>query len=302
MKELIVMSGKGGTGKTSLTASFAVLAQNFVLADADVDAADLHLILEPTVRRHETYTSGNLAIIRPDDCTGCGRCHELCRFEAIVPANRATDGRAIFSVDEIACEGCGVCVWNCPENAIDFPEQMCGEWYISDTRHGPLVHARLTPGAENSGKLVALVREQARKLAQKESQSAILVDGPPGTGCPAIAALTGAHSVLIVTEPTVSGAHDFGRVLQLAQHFKIPAAVCINKWDIHPELAAQIEADARAAGAMPVGRIRYDKLFTTAQRQGRAIVEMDAGDLARDITAVWHHWLALVGLNRSASA
>ncbi len=299
MKELVVISGKGGTGKTSLTVSFAVLAKNFVLADTDVDAADLHLILQPAVRQKEKFYSGNLAVIRSDACTGCGRCHELCRFAAIAPATRATDGRSIFTVDGIACEGCGVCVWNCPEKAIDFPEQLCGEWFISDTRHGPLVHARLTPGAENSGKLVALVREQARKLAQKQNSAAILVDGPPGTGCPAIAALTGAHSVLIVTEPTVSGAHDFARALKLAQHFNVAAAVCINKWDLHPELAAQIEADARAAGATPVGRIRYNKIFTDAQRQGRAIIEMGPGEWTDDITAVWHQWLALAGLNSS---
>ncbi len=294
MKELVVISGKGGTGKTSLTASFAALAPNAVLADGDVDAADLHLILAPVPRHREEFRSGHAAAIRADDCVGCGRCATLCRFDAIGPAARPGNGARVFAVDAGACEGCGVCVWNCPVRAIDFPEQTCGEWFVSDTRHGPLVHARLYPGAENSGKLVSLVREQARELAQRENRELVLVDGPPGTGCPVIAALTNAHGLLVVTEPTVSGAHDLARVLELAGHFKIPAAVCINKWDIHPEQADRIEAAARTAGATPVGRVRYDKAATAAQRLGQTIVEAGASPLADDIRAVWENWLAIV--------
>ena len=291
MKELVIISGKGGTGKTSLTASFATLAHNAVLADCDVDAADLHLVLAPSVRHREDFRSGHAALIRAEACLGCGRCAALCRYEAISPATRPRDGTRAFAVDPGACEGCGVCVWNCPARAIDFPEQTCGEWFLSDTRHGPMVHARLSPGAENSGKLVSLVREQARQLAQREQRDLVLVDGPPGTGCPVIAALTGAHGVLVVTEPTVSGAHDLARVLELTRHFKIPAAVCINKWDIHPDEANRIEANARAAGATPIGRVRYDKTATTAQRQGLAIVETGTGPLADDIRSVWNKWL-----------
>lgn len=291
MKELVVISGKGGTGKTSLTASFAALVRNAVMADCDVDAADLHLILAPAVRHREEFRSSHAAAIRADDCMGCGRCAALCRYNAIVPAIRPGDGARVFEVDSGTCEGCGVCVWNCPARAIDFPEQVCGEWYISDTRHGPLVYACLAPGAENSGKLVSLVREQACELAKQDNRDLVIVDGPPGTGCPVIAALTNANSVLIVTEPTVSGAHDLARVLELATHFKIPTAVCINKWDIHPEQADRIEALARTAGATPVGRVRYDKAATAAQRQGLAVVETDSGPLADDIRAVWKQWM-----------
>ena len=294
MKELVVVSGKGGTGKTSLTASFAALAPNAVLADCDVDAADLHLILTPEIRRREDFRSGHAAAIRAEDCLGCGRCAALCRFEAISPTTRPSDGARVFAVDPGSCEGCGVCVWNCPARAIDFPEQTCGQWFVSSTRHGPMVHARLAPGAENSGKLVSLVREQSRALAKDEARDLVLVDGPPGTGCPVIAALTGAHGVLVVTEPSVSGAHDLARVLELTRHFKIPAAVCINKWDIHPDQADRIEATSRAAGAMPVGRVRYDKAATAAQRQGLAVVEAGTSPLADDIRSVWRQWMEFI--------
>ena len=291
MKELVVISGKGGTGKTSLTASFAALARRAVFADGDVDAADLHLILAPDVRRRAEFRGGRAAAIRAADCLGCGRCAARCRYDAIAPATRPGDGARVFAVRPGACEGCGVCVRNCPARAIDFPEQVCGEWFVSATRFGPLVHARLAPGAENSGKLVGLVREQARELARRENRDLVIVDGPPGTGCPVIAALTGANGVLVATEPTVSGAHDLARVLELANHFRIPAAVCVNKWDVHPEQTERIEAAARSAGAAPVGRVRYDKRATAAQRQGRAIVETDAGPLADDVRAVWRRWL-----------
>ncbi len=294
MKELVVISGKGGTGKTSLTASFAALAPNAVLADCDVDAADLHLLLAPDVRRRAEFRSGHAAVVRAEACVGCGRCAALCRYEAIAPATRPDDGARVFAVDAGSCEGCGVCVWNCPVRAIDFPEQACGEWFVSATRFGPLVHARLAPGAENSGKLVSLVREQARGLAQEEKRDLVVVDGPPGTGCPVIAALTGATGVLIVTEPTVSGAHDLARVLELASHFKIPAAVCVNKWDLNPEQTDGIEAAARTAGAMPVGRVRYDQAATAAQRLGQTIVEAGPESLAGEIRAVWNNWMNLM--------
>ncbi|NCA81582.1 MAG: 4Fe-4S dicluster domain-containing protein [Opitutae bacterium] len=293
MKELVVISGKGGTGKTSLVASFAALAPNAVLADCDVDAADLHLILAPDIRRRTEFRSGHRASIRAENCVGCGRCAALCRFDAISETFRPSAGARAFAVDSSSCEGCGVCVWNCPANAIDFDEQVCGEWFVSGTRHGPMVHARLAPGAENSGKLVSLVREQARELANQEHRDLVLVDGPPGTGCPVIAALTGASGVLVVTEPTVSGAHDLARVLELANHFKIQAAICVNKWDIHPAQADHIESAARAAGATPVGRVRYDKAATAAQRQGLAVVEAGVSPLADDIRTVWNNWIGM---------
>ncbi|HOO20751.1 MAG TPA: ATP-binding protein [Kiritimatiellia bacterium] len=291
MKELVVISGKGGTGKTSLTASFAALARKAVFADCDVDAADLHLILQPEVRRREAFVSGREAAIREADCAGCGRCAALCRFEAVSAVARDSDGARVFRIDSAACEGCGVCTWNCPATAIDFPERTCGEWFVSATRHGPMVHARLAPGAENSGKLVSLVREQAREAATESNRDLVLVDGPPGTGCPVIAAVTGADAILVVTEPTVSGYHDLSRVLQLAAHFRIPAAVCVNKWDIHPDMADRIEEHARSAGAVPVGRVRYGPEATDAQRRKLAVVEAGDSPLATDIRAVWQNWL-----------
>jgi MinD superfamily P-loop ATPase len=207
MKELVIISGKGGTGKTSLMAAFASLAENKVLCDADVDAADLHLITNPQVLRRNDFQSGNTAFINKDLCTECGLCREMCRWDAI---------DAAFDVKSIDCEGCGVCVHFCPEAAIEFPENTCGEWFVSDTRCGPMVHARLGIAEENSGKLVTLVRQEARKLAEDRNIDLILTDGPPGVGCPVIASIGGASAVLIVTEPTVSGKHDMERVAQLA--------------------------------------------------------------------------------------
>ena len=291
MKELVVISGKGGTGKTSLTASFAAIAPDqIILADCDVDAADLHLLFAPNSTRRTPFYSGHEAIIRPDDCTNCGICHSLCRFDAIAPPDSAHPAHRVI---DGACEGCGVCVWNCPANAIDFPEQLCGHWMISDTRFAPMVHAQLAPGAENSGKLVSHVREEARKLARQKQRNTILIDGPPGTGCPVIAAVTGATAVLIVTEPTVSGVHDLRRILDLAAHFRVPASVCVNKWDINPQLTREIEDTARAANATPVGQVRYHSLVTAAQRQALAVIEVEPDHpLSNDIRQTWTNWLA----------
>jgi len=322
MEELVVISGKGGTGKTSLTASFAVLAGRPVIADCDVDAADLHLVLSPRVRERHEFRSGREAVIRPEACTGCGLCSTLCRFGAVLSASSEPDvspGAAdcrdcgycvrscpvrtnaviremrnasggevpsLYAIDPVACEGCGVCVRFCPEQAVDFPETVGGEWMISETRCGPLVHARLAPAAENSGKLVSTVRREARRLAGEQGRGLILVDGPPGIGCPVIASVTGASRILIVTEPTVSGEHDLERVLSLAGHFGIPASVCINKWDLNPETSDRIEAAARRKGARLAGRIRYDPAFTRAQVREKAVVEIDAPG-AGDIRNVW---------------
>lgn len=277
MKELVIISGKGGTGKTSITASFAALAQDAVLADCDVDAADLHLVLNPTIQRRETFTSGHAAEIRETDCTQCGLCESLCRFDAI------RGGR----VDPLACEGCGVCVEFCPAKAIDFPEQVCGEWYVSATRCGNMVHAHMNPGAENSGKLVSIVRREARKIAEQLNSEYLLVDGPPGIGCPVIASITGADAVLVVSEPTLSGEHDLWRVLELATHFKIPAMICINKWDINPLIAERIESMAKTYGATPVGRIPYDSAVTTAQINARTLVEDSNEGAARAVREIW---------------
>ena len=284
MKELVIISGKGGTGKTSVTASFAVLAEKAVLADCDVDAADLHLVLKPDVRERHDFRSGHEAVIREADCTGCGVCLDLCRFDAV--RTHETEAGARCVVDPVACEGCGVCVRFCPEQAIDFPERLCGEWMVSDTRCGPMVHARLGVAAENSGKLVATVRQEARRIAEEQGRNLVIVDGPPGIGCPVIASLSGAAQVLVVTEPTVSGEHDLARVLKLAAHFGIPASICVNKWDLNPEMTERIEKQARTVGANVAGRIRYDRSVTQAQIQERAVVEIDA-PCAEDIRALW---------------
>jgi MinD superfamily P-loop ATPase len=285
IRELVIISGKGGTGKTSLTASLAVLAGRVIMADCDVDAADLHLLFPPRNREKQPFYSGHEAIIRPADCIGCGLCLAYCRFDAVQMRGGAT-GHALFTIDPAACEGCGLCVHFCPTGAIDFPERLCGEWMISDTRIGPMVHARLGVAAENSGKLVSLVRKQARELAEKEGIGLIITDGPPGIGCPVIASVTGASQVLAVTEPTLSGEHDLGRVLGLARHFDLPAAVCVNKWDLNPEMTERIESKARLSGAQIVGRIRYDSGVTRAMMQEKSIVETDT-PAADDIRAVW---------------
>jgi MinD superfamily P-loop ATPase len=304
VRELVVASGKGGTGKTSLVGSFAVLAGRSVLADCDVDAADLHLLMSPVVRRRETFKAGRLAVIDPARCTGCGLCEPLCRFAAIAPALDGTDAgdalraaagagaaepTAVYRVDPVACEGCGVCVDRCPARAIDFPERTSGEWFVSETRCGPMVHAQLGIASENSGKLVSIVRREARSIAESSGIGAVLVDGPPGIGCPVIASLTGATAVVAVTEPTVSGEHDLERLLQLCRHFEVPVSVCVNRWDINPEAGERIEAMARERGADLAGRIPYDRAVTAAQLTARAVVEL-GGPAAEAIRGVWRRW------------
>ena len=279
MKELVVLSGKGGTGKTSLMAALASMGQNSVLCDADVDAADLHLLLAPDVQQKTDFMGGGIAKIDADKCTQCGHCIELCRFDAI------SDD---FSIDEISCEGCGVCVDLCPEQAIDFPIQKCGEWYVSDTRFGVMVHARLGIAEENSGKLVTLVRQEAKKLAEDRGLKLILTDGPPGVGCPVIASVGGATALLVVTEPTVSGLHDLQRVLELATHFKVPCLVCINKFDLNLDQTAAIEALALKRDIPVVGKIPFDPQFTAAMVQGKTIFEYaPEGELGGTLRTLW---------------
>ena len=288
MKELIVISGKGGTGKTSLMAAFSALAENNVLCDADVDAADLHLIMNPKVLRRSEFQSGNTAAINKDLCTECDLCREMCRWDAI---------SAAYEVNSIDCEGCGVCVHFCPEKAIDFPENTCGEWFVSDTRLGPMVHARLGIAQENSGKLVSLVRQEARKLAESKKLDLILTDGPPGVGCPVIASIGGASAVLIVTEPTVSGKHDMKRVAQLAAHFKVPAMVCVNKFDLNLELTLEIEKYAEEKGITCLGRIPFDSIFTKAMIEAQTVLEYNTGSKAgQAVKDIWQHLFTELGL------
>jgi MinD superfamily P-loop ATPase len=288
MKELIVISGKGGTGKTSLMAAFSSLAENKVLCDADVDAADLHLIMNPKVVRRTEFQSGNTAAINNDLCTECGLCREMCRWDAI---------SAAYEVNSIDCEGCGVCVHFCPEKAIDFPENTCGEWFVSDTRFGPMVHARLGIAEENSGKLVTLVRQEARKIAEAKRLDLILTDGPPGVGCPVIASIGSASAVLIVTEPTVSGKHDMERVIQLAGHFKVPAMICVNKFDLNLELNREIENYAKEKGLSCLGHIPFDPVFTKAMIQGQTVFEYDGQTtVSKAIRGTWQQLSEKLGL------
>jgi MinD superfamily P-loop ATPase len=281
MKELIVISGKGGTGKTSVIAAFASLAESKVFCDADVDAADLHLILHPQVRLRADFKSGHTADIDENKCTECGQCLDLCKFGAI------SDD---FKVNPVDCEGCGVCVYFCPEKAIDFPENTCGEWFISDTRFGPMVHARLGIAEENSGKLVTLVRQESKKLADEKNINLILTDGPPGVGCPVIASIGGASAVLVVAEPTLSGIHDMERVIQLAKHFKVPAMVCVNKFDLNRDLTRDIEAFAEGEGLSSLGRIPFDPIFIEAMVQGLTVFEYNTGSKAgAAVRQIWQN-------------
>lgn len=279
MKELVIISGKGGTGKTSLLSAFAAISENRILCDADVDAANLHLIASPDVRERHDFQSGHTAVIDRQKCTGCGLCTDMCLYGAIDDD---------FVVDSIECEGCGVCHYFCPEAAVAFPVNTCGEWMISETRFGPMVHAHLHIAEENSGKLVTLVRKQARQLGEKMGIPLILTDGPPGVGCPVIAAIGGADAVLIVTEPTVSGVHDMERVADLAAHFKVPALVCVNKYDLNPQKTAEIESLARRNDLALVGNIPFDPDFTGAMVGGETIYEYNPeSDAARAVRSVW---------------
>ncbi len=279
MKELVIISGKGGTGKTSLTAAFASLAKNMALCDADVDAADLHLLMAPEIIERHDFQGGNQAVINMEKCVECGLCRELCNWSAIDEE---------FTVSSIDCEGCGVCVYFCPEKAIDFPVKTCGEWYISDTRFGSMVHARLGIAEENSGRLVALVRQQTKKLAEEKGLGLLLTDGPPGIGCPVIASLGGASAVLIVVEPTLSGKHDMLRVAELAAHFRVPAMVCVNKFDLNRDETEAIEDLARSRNMEVLGRIPFDPIFTKAMVQGQTIFEYDPGSEACEgVREIW---------------
>ncbi len=289
MKELVVISGKGGTGKTSFVASFAALAEKVALADCDVDASDLHLVLDPAILCRENFSGGKRAKIRNELCTACGKCAQVCRFNA-VHSDRGNNGKEkkTFRVDPIACEGCGVCAWFCPAKAIDFAPVVNGEWYVSNTRFGPMVHAKLGVAEENSGKLVSMVRALARERAEKLGIDLVLIDGSPGIGCPVIASITGADLVLIVTEPTLSGLHDLERVAGVVKKFGIPALACVNRWDINPEITVKIERRSIKLGLTVVGRVRYDRAVTEAQIHRQAVVEFQsAGGCARDIKAVW---------------
>ncbi len=279
IQEITVLSGKGGTGKTSLVGSFAVLAKDKIMVDCDVDAADLHLILNPEIEEANDFFGLNEYFINRDVCIECGKCEELCCFEAIKD----------FEIDVISCEGCGICYLACPASAIETRKKKCGEWYISETKYGPLVHAKLGIAQENSGKLVMEVRKAAKEMAQKENISLVITDGPPGIGCPVIASLSGTSLVLVVTEPTVSGIHDMERVLDLCSHFNVKVLVCINKFDLNLEKTGEIEKICRKRNVKIAGKITYDYIFTEALIKSLPVVEFSDGETSRRIKSLWEN-------------
>ncbi len=291
MKQLVILSGKGGTGKTSVAAALAQLASqelSIVMADADVDAANLELVLDPTKQEVQDFTGGKVAAIDPAKCTACGICNEVCRFEAIIPGDEA------YRVDALACEGCAACYTQCPEEAIRMEEEQDGQWFRSDTRFGPLFHAHLFAGRENSGKLVTLVKQQARLLALDTGAALVLVDGPPGIGCPVISASAGVDLALHVVEPTVSGVHDLERIMATTDHFGVPSFVAINKADLNPTRAREITAFCAARGVEVMEQIPYDDVVTEAMVHGQPVTEYSDGPVTEALSDIWHRirqWL-----------
>jgi MinD superfamily P-loop ATPase len=279
MKQITVLSGKGGTGKTTITASFAVLAKNAVVADCDVDAPDLHMLLHPEIIKTQEFKGSKLAVIDKTKCVECGLCREKCRFDAITED---------FTVDPISCEGCGVCTIICPVNAIKLIERISGHAYVSKTKHGFMAHAMLSPSESNSGKLVTLVRQNARILAEKENSDLIIIDGPPGIGCPVIASVTGIDAGLAITEPTMSGIHDLERALQLLKHFNVQPFVCVNMYDINKDNAEKIVGFCEENGIKAVGNITFNPIITEAMVNGKPIVEYaPESDVAKEIERMW---------------
>ena len=273
-----MISGKGGTGKTTLLGSFAALAGGSMLADCDVDAPDLYLLLHPEIGEQEEFRAGKLAVIDADRCTRCGRCLEVCRFEAITPD---------LKMEPLDCEGCGACCVVCPAEAVELVERTAGDWFQGQTKYGPMVYARLRPAEENSGKLVALVRKEARAWAEREGIGLLLTDGPPGIGCPVIASLGNADLALVVTEPTPSGIHDLERVLTLCRHFRVPAMVCVNKFDLNPSLDRQVREYCARSQIAVTESIPFDDSVPRAIGQGLPLVEFDHGPASRAVTTVW---------------
>lgn len=287
MPEIVVISGKGGTGKTSLTAAFAHLAIDPVICDLDVDAPDLHLILQPEIEQQQEFFSGHEAVIDPEACTGCGLCRELCRYGSV------SEKGGVYAVDPLKCEGCKVCVHFCPTQAIRFPERHCGRWFISRTRFGPMVHAQLFPGAENSGRLVALLREKARDVAERTGRTLIVADGSPGIGCPVISSLTGADIAILVTEPTPSGIHDLERVAILCRHFRIPAGVIVNKADLNPENTEAVRRWCESEKTDFLGALPYDAAVTEAMVRRQTVTEFTPKGLSAAVRSIWERVLTL---------
>lgn len=269
MRQIAILSGKGGTGKTSITAAFISLVKDGVFADCDVDASDLFLILTPTIKEEHLFLGGKTAIIHQENCTSCNKCYEVCNFNAV----KIVDGK--YSINQYACEGCNYCVLVCPTKTIELKQNNAGYWYLSDTRFGKLVHAKLFPGEENSGKLVTMVRHQARLLAEESKKDTIIIDGPPGIGCPVISTLSGVDDVIVVTEPTRSGLSDLKRVALTAKHFHIPISVIINKYTLNEDMSNKIEEYCQEKEYTILGRLAFDKIFTEAMIEKKSVIEMN---------------------------
>jgi len=278
VRQIVIISGKGGTGKTVITGAFAALAKNKVMADCDVDAADLYLLLKPSIKETREFRSGKTAFIDKTKCVECGKCIELCRFSAI---------REDFIVSGVSCEGCAFCSFACPSNAIEMKENVAGEWFISDTRFGPMVHAKLAAAEENSGKLVSLVRNEARKLAEKTNADWVIIDGAPGIGCPVIASLSGIDLAVVVTEPTLSGLHDADRVIRVAKHFGVLVKVIVNKYDLNPDMAKKIEEYCKKNEITLLGKVPFDKCVVESVVEGTTIIEYKEGNARKAIISAW---------------
>lgn len=289
MRQLVILSGKGGTGKTTVAAALAHLGSQdltMVLADADVDAANLELVLEPTQLEEHDFRSGQRAMIDTEQCTACGICETVCRFDAILPPGESSSSHA-YRVEALSCEGCAACFYQCPEDAIRMEEQTAGRWFRSDSRFGPLFHAHLFAGQENSGKLVTMVRQQGRDLGAEIGAQLMLIDGPPGIGCPVISATTGVDMALLVVEPTISGVHDLKRVLGTTEHFGVPALVAINKADLNVKRSDEVAAFCEERGVELVGRIPYNTAVTEAMVQGQPVTAYTDGSVSEALREIW---------------
>jgi len=278
MKEIVIISGKGGTGKTVVTGAFAALARDKVIADCDVDAADLHLLLDPKIEKSHIFKSGVTAFTHKKYCEGCGACSIVCRFEAV---------REDFSIDPISCEGCAFCSFICPQNAIEMKVNTSGKWFISQTRFGPLVHARLGIAEENSGKLVSLVRQKAKEIAEEKGCRWVIIDGSPGIGCPVIASITGVDCAVVVIEPTLSGLHDAERVIDVARHFNVPVKVIINKYDLNCDITEKIERWSKDRNIQVLGKVVFSKTVVESVVEGKTIIEYSNNKVTKTLSDIW---------------
>jgi len=278
MKEIVVISGKGGTGKTTVLARYARMASGAVIADCDVDAPNLHMLLKPDTLRREPFVGSKIATVDTDKCTLCEKCVGPCRFDALHMIDEGGGKR--IEIDDGKCEGCAVCANICTDGAINMRDRVVGEWFVSDTECGTMVHALLEPGAENSGRLVAMVKQMAKKTAKEQGAELILVDGPPGIGCPVISALSGADVVVIVSEPTISGLSDFKRAADLASGFRMRCALIVNKSDLNESMAKSLLEEADKRGIACIGSVPYDEVLLTLMARGESAGDQDSPAIA----------------------